>query len=174
MSTRLVELLVLFAPLSLVAVGGGNAVLPELHRQAVLVHGWMDDTQFANAYALAQVVPGPNLLVVSLVGWSALGLPGALLAVIAMCGPSSALALLVARAMRSVRAARLRSRFQPALTPLTVGLTLASGLVLARSADQSPLAVGVTLATVAVLLRTSVHPLLLMSTGAALALAGLI
>jgi chromate transporter len=50
----------------------------------------------------------------------------------------------------------------------------ATGLVLARSADHTPLAVGLTLLSALVLLRTHVHPLLLMGVGAALGLAGLL
>jgi len=171
---RLIELLLVFAPLSLVAVGGGNTVLPDIHRQVVLMHSWMTETQFANAFVLAQAVPGPNILVVSLIGWNVAGLPGAVVALGAMCGPSSLLALLVARALRSARTARLRYRLQRAFSPLTIGLMLSGGLVLARSADHSPLAIGLTLLTVLILLRTTVHPLLLMAAGAVLGLAGLV
>ena len=172
--TRLIELVLLFAPLSLVAVGGGNTVLPDIHRQVVLIHGWMTETEFANAFVLAQAVPGPNILVVSLIGWDVAGLAGALVAVGAMCGPSSVLALLVARALRSTRMARLRFRVQRAFSPLTIGLMLSGGIVLARSADRSPVAIGLTLVTIVILLRTPIHPLLLMAAGAALGLAGLV
>jgi chromate transporter len=119
-------------------------------------------------------VPGPNILYVSLVGWSVAGVPGALVAVAAMCGPSSLLTLGVARALRSARMARLRFRVQRGFGPLTIGLMLSAGLVLARGADHTPLAIGLTLLTVLILLRTSVHPLLLMAAGAVLGLAGLV
>ena len=97
----------------------------------------MSEAEFANAFVLAQVVPGPNILVVSLIGWHVAGVPGALLAVVAMCGPSSVLALAVARALRSPRAARWRYRIQTGLGPLTIGLMLSSGLVL--GAERRPL-----------------------------------
>ena len=70
--------------------------------------------------------------------------------------------------------ARLRFRVQRGFTPLTIGLMLSAGIVLARSADHTPLATGLTLLTVAILLRTSIHPLLLMAAGAVLGLAGLV
>ena len=174
MMGRLIELLLVFAPLSLVAIGGGNTVLPDIHRQVVLIHGWMTETQFASAFVLAQAVPGPNILVVSLIGWNVAGLPGALVALGGICGPSSVLALLVARALRTARMARLRYRVQRGFSPLTIGLMLSGGVVLARSADRSPLAIALTLLTVLVLLRTTVHPLLLMVAGAVLGLAGLV
>ena len=44
----LLTLVAHFALLSLLAVGGANAVVPEMHRQAVEVAGWMTDRQFAD------------------------------------------------------------------------------------------------------------------------------
>jgi chromate transporter len=170
MSERLVELIVMFAPLSLVAVGGANSVLPDVHRQVVSVHGWMTEAAFADAYTLAQTVPGPNILVVCLIGWQVAGLAGALVALIAMCGPSSVLALVVARGLAHPRSAFWRQRLQAGLAPLTVGLVLASGVVLARGSDADLVAVGLTVATTLILLRAPIHPLLLMGAGATLGL----
>jgi chromate transporter len=171
--SRLLEIIIIFAPLSLLAVGGGNSILPDIHRQVVVVHGWMTESQFADSFTLAQAVPGPNLLIVSLVGWDVAGLPGALVALLATCGPSSVLAVVVARGLGTPRVAAWRQRLQVGLAPLTLGLMFATGLVLARSADHTPLAVGLTLLSALVLFRTRVHPLLLMGLGAALGLAGL-
>jgi len=70
----LVALALQFAGLSLVAFGGANAVIPEIHRQAVEVHHWMTDQDFASLFAIAQAAPGPNFLVTTLVGWKAAGL----------------------------------------------------------------------------------------------------
>ncbi len=173
----LLQLAVVFGPLSLVAVGGGNSVLPDIHRQVVTVHGWMTDTQFTDAFTLAQTVPGPNILVVSLIGWHVAGLAGAVVSVLAICGPSSLLALLVARSLASQRAAFWRRRLQAGLAPMTIGLVLASGLVLARGADADLVSVGLTVASAAILLRTGMHPLALIAAGAGIgvarALAGL-
>lgn len=174
MLQTLLDLLLIFAPLSMVAVGGANGVLPDIHRQVVVVHQWMTDTEFASAFTLAQAVPGPNILVVSLIGWHVAGLAGAVVALIGICGPSSALALITARALGNPRLTPWRRRVQLGLGPLSVGLMLASGLVLARSADHGVAAGAVTLGTLLVLLRTTVHPLLLMSAGAVLGLLGLI
>ena len=58
-----------FVLLSLLAVGGANAVVPEIQRVAVDHHQWMTNTQFVDLFAIAQAVPGPNVLIVTLVGW---------------------------------------------------------------------------------------------------------
>lgn len=173
MLQALVDLVAVFAPLSLVSVGGANSILSDVHRQVVVNHGWMSETDFASAFVLAQAVPGPNILVVSLIGWHVAGLAGALVSMAAICGPSSVLALLAARGMHSVRLTRWRALLQAGLGPLTIGLMLATGLILARSADHTPVTVAVTLLTTLVLMRTKLHPLLLIGAGAVFGLAGL-
>ena len=46
MSTPLRQLGITFLWLSLLQFGGTNAVVPEMHRQAVELNGWMTDRQF--------------------------------------------------------------------------------------------------------------------------------
>ena len=84
-----------FVVLSFVAFGGATALLPEMHRVVVLEHGWLDDTTFTHLYAIAQAAPGPNVLVVTLIGWKVAGLAGALATTLAMCLPMSVLIYLL-------------------------------------------------------------------------------
>lgn len=76
-----------FGLMSLFAVGGANSAIPEMHRVAVDVHRWMTDKQFADVFAISQLSPGPNVLIVTLIGYSVAGIAGALAATLAMCGP---------------------------------------------------------------------------------------
>ena len=90
--------------MSLFAVGGANAAIPEMHRVAVEVRHWLTDTQFADVYAISQLSPGPNVLIVTLIGYSVAGVTGALVATLAMCVPTAVLALFVRRFLaRSLR-----------------------------------------------------------------------
>lgn len=66
-----------FAVMSLFAVGGANAAIPEMHRIAVELRHWMTDKQFADIFAISQLSPGPNVLIVTLIGYSVAGVPGA-------------------------------------------------------------------------------------------------
>ena len=59
-----------FGLMSLFAVGGANAAVPEMHRIAVDVQHWMTDRQFADIYAISQLSPGPNVLIVTLIGYT--------------------------------------------------------------------------------------------------------
>ncbi len=81
-----------FALMSLFAMGGANAAFPEMYRLAVDVMHWMTDRQFADLYAIAQVTPGPNVIVVTLIGYRVAGLAGALVAVDHTGGPGPDLA----------------------------------------------------------------------------------
>ena len=68
------QLFLEFALLSFVAFGGATALLPEMHRVVVENHHWLNDTTFTHLYAIAQAAPGPNVLVVTLIGWEVAGL----------------------------------------------------------------------------------------------------
>src|SRR5258708_28393045 len=86
-----------FGLMSLFAVGGANAAIPEMHRVAVEVQHWLTDKQFADVFAIAQMSPGPNVLIVTLIGYSVAGTPGALLPTLALCVPTPVLAYSVTR-----------------------------------------------------------------------------
>lgn len=77
-----------FALLSVVSIGGANAVLPEIRRQVVVVQGWMSDAAFANLFAISHAAPGPNIIMASLIGWQLAGLAGLLVATLAIMIPS--------------------------------------------------------------------------------------
>ena len=79
----------IFTQLSVLAFGGGNTILPEMQRQVVDVHGWMTAADFSALFALGQAAPGPNLMVVTLVGWHVAGWSGMLVTTLAKFGPSS-------------------------------------------------------------------------------------
>jgi len=170
----LAELAAHFALLSLIAIGGAQTVIPEMHRQAVDVARWMTAPEFADLFAISQAAPGPNMLIVALIGWKAAGLAGALVATLAMCGPSCALTYVVNRAWHRFRGSRWRAAVQAGLAPVTVGIVLASGYILTRAADHSLLAYLVTAATIAGLLLTRLNPLCFLAGGGVLGLFGLV
>ena len=164
-----------FSAISLMAFGGGiNTVVPELHRQAVTIHHWMDDRTFADLFAIAQASPGPNMLIVTLVGLKAAGLAGALVATLAVCAPTCLLTFGVMRVWDRVRASRWRAVVQQGIGPVSVGLIAATALVLSRAADRGPVLVGITLATAAFAFFTRFNPLWALGAAAALGLVGLV
>lgn len=161
-----------FSILSLLAVGGAVTVLPEMHRSVVEVHGWMSGAQFAELFALAQASPGPNILVVSLIGWKVAGIAGALVATAAVCGPSCLLTFAVSKIWLRFGNAPWRKPVENGLVPVTVGLMLAGGYLITRSADHSIVAFAITGATAAIMLTTRIHPLWVFAVAGLLGLAG--
>jgi chromate transporter len=169
---RLVELVVMLAPLSLVSIGGANTILPEVHRQVVSVQGWMTDADFADLFALARAAPGPNVLLYSLVGWKVAGVLGALGATLALSGPSSLLAFASLRAWRRFYDAPWRRPVQAGVAPVAVGLMFASAYTLVGAADTTAFAYAITAVVAALTLWTRLHPLALLLGAAALTLTG--
>lgn len=139
-SNPLGELALTFGLMSLMAIGGANAMVPEIHRQVVDVRHWIDEPGFLSLFALSQVTPGPNVLLVSLIGWQLAGLPGLAVATAAMVGPSSLLALAAGRTVRRFERDRWLASGIDALTPIGIGLILAAGLTMGEAAMAQPAA----------------------------------
>lgn len=163
-----------FGVLSLLAFGGANAVLPEIHRQSVAVHHWMTDKDFSALFAIAQSAPGPNFIVATLIGWKAAGVPGALVATAAMCAPSCFLTFWVVKAWDRYRETRWRAAIAAGIAPVTVGLVFSSAFVLIRAADANWRLAIVTAASASVAYFTRLNPLWCLAAAAALGLTGVL
>ena len=168
----LVELARTFVVISLVAIGGINAIMPEVYRQVVDVHGWMSASELANLYALSQASPGPNGLVVGLVGWQVAGLAGFSVSVLATNVPPALLAFGMSRLRRRLGAESWLGTAQAGMVPVAIGLILANGVLTAQAADETWLAVAVTVVATLVVWRTRFNPLWLLAAGGVLGLLG--
>jgi chromate transporter len=158
-------LFVTFATLSLLAVGGANAIVPEMHRQIVEIHGWLDSAAFTQIYALAQAAPGPNILVSSALGWVIAGPAGMAAATFGIVAPAWALAWFVAGLSErladrpGVKAAR------GGLVPIAVGLILASGLIMVEAVALEWIALALAAAATLFVWRTEYSPLWTLGAG---------
>jgi chromate transporter len=175
--TDWLSLLLHFGVLSLLSVGGGISVVPDMHRYLVVEQGWLTHPQFTSSVALAQIAPGPNVLFVALMGWNVgvnagsvvLGVLGAALCLMGLVIPSSLLTLLATRwAHRNQTRPGVRA-FKAGLTPLVVALLastawllLAPSLTAGNALAAALLVLGATL----VLWRTSIHLLWMLAAGA--------
>ena len=81
--TTLLQIAAMFSLLSLLAFGGGAAVLPDMRRQAVEVHHWVTSREFLDMFALSRAIP-PGSMIVVLIGQRAAGILGGLVALLAM------------------------------------------------------------------------------------------
>ncbi|MEO6354363.1 MAG: chromate transporter [Oxalobacteraceae bacterium] len=164
---ELIDMSLHMALLSLMAVGGVTAVLPDIHRYVVETQGWMNSEQFAALFALSQAAPGPNALFITLFGLQMAGLPGAFGATLGMFAPSSLLAYHAVGWADLFSHTRWLNAFRRGMAPITVGLVLSSGFLLARAVDTNISGIVLTAITVTVvLLRSRWNPLWLIVAGA--------
>jgi chromate transporter len=163
-----------FGLMSLFAVGGANSAIPEMHRVAVDVQHWLSDKQFADVFAISQMSPGPNVLIVTLIGYSVAGVAGALVATLSMCVPTAVLAYGVSRLLTRSSQSRWPAIIQAALVPLSIGLMGASGLILALTSDRTWTAVLVTAVAAILASTTRLNPFWVLLGGGCVGFAGLI
>ncbi len=128
---RLLELALFFGLMSVLSVGGLPSVMGEVQRHVVDVRNWVAPEEFVQLYAVGQAAPGPNVLIVSLIGWKVSGMSGALVALLAMCGPAAVISWWVSGLWERFKDSPLRATIQRAMAPMVVGLVAAGGYVLA-------------------------------------------
>jgi chromate transporter len=127
----LLQLALYFGLLSLISVGGLPGIMGEVQRIVVEQQGWVTAPEFVQLYAVGQAAPGPNVLIVSLIGWKVAGLAGALVATIAMVAPAGVMVWYVSGLWDRFKDSAWRAVVQRAIAPLVVGLISAGGFVLA-------------------------------------------
>lgn len=172
MNSTLITLAVIFTQLSLIAFGGGNTILPEMHRQVTDVHHWLTDADFAALFALAQAAPGPNMMVAPLIGWQVAGFAGMLVSTVAIFGPSSILTAIALRLWRRFKDNSWRQTVQAGLVPVSIGLVAASAVLIVQAADRTWLLVAISAGVALVSVKTRLHPLWLLAAGAAIGWTG--
>jgi chromate transporter len=150
-----------FAYLSILTVGGGMAAFPEMKILTVEVHKWLTFPQLIHLYSVGQMAPGPNMMMVLVIGQWAGGMLGALAVLIAFFGPTALLTFVVARLWKKIEKWPWRTSIQQGLAPVSIGLLLAGCFTMARGAitgvETAAIAVGVLL----ILQRYKVNPALL-------------
>jgi chromate transporter len=178
----MLSLLGLFGSLSLMSIGGGNTVLPEMHMRAVNGYHWLTDSQFADIFSISQAAPGPSILIVSLVGYAAGlhvagvagGLAGGVLATVAMILPAALLMYLVTLSWKRAQNSKWRIAVEKGFAPLTVGLILATSLVMSRAADHDWRAYSITAVATVIFVRTETNPLIVVAGAALLGYVGFV
>lgn len=150
------------------AVGGGAAVLPEM--QHVMLHKFnMPTMQFVHIYGLGQLVPGPNMLAVLVMGQVVAGFAGSLVVGFAFFVPSSVATFFAGRIWEKAGDIPWRRTLQKSLEPISIGLMCSGVYSIGKDALinwQTSLA---SLVVFVLLLKTKINPLILIALCAILA-----
>ena len=170
------ELAIRFLVIGALAFGGGQVALPLVERLAIGDTGWLSPAQFAAGVGLAYATPGPVLILAAFVGYAVAGVPGALVATIAVFAVPIALAASAAAVVARLEGSARFRRFGAGASAGAVGLLGVTLIVLARPiTDVAPvLLLGSGVAFLAARRRSPIAILLVaVVAGAGLGAAGL-
>jgi chromate transporter len=147
-----------FALLSLFAVGGGVSMLiPQMHQEFVLQYHLLDERSFTELLAVSQATPGPNFLLVPLIGFRVASWAGALASMFAFLALPVTITFFVGRLLHQHENEWIR-RFRRGFRPLTGGLWIAAGIVVAMATDHSLVPVVLTIGVAAISLVIDIPP----------------
>lgn len=149
-------------------------MLPEARMLVVDTHHWLTEDQFRDIYSLGQVVPGPNMLMVMVIGYHVSGYFGALVAYLGFFVPAGLLSWGASRAWDHFEGSPWRSSFQRGFAPLVVGLMASGAIAIARTAIDGPITTGIAIAVfVGVCFMKRVNPAFLVLAGGVVGLIAL-
>jgi chromate transporter len=174
-STPSVTLILYLLFLSLISFGGIPAVLPDLRHFVVTTNGWLTDQEFANCFAIVQVLPGPNMiLMMAFIGWKVGGTATAVAGGLAIFTPSAALCFAAFRLAERFRDTNWQRVVRRGLAPVTIGLVVAGGYVMSMAGSTGLVSGAVTITAAAALLFSRLNPIWLLVLGGALGAMGLL
>ena len=131
---KLLLLYYLFAKISLFTFGGGYAMIPLFQDELVTKGHFLNEAEFANMVALAQVTPGPvGLNAATYIGYSQAGFLGSLMATLGLATPSFLLTMLAAIFLSKAKESALLKNMLLGIRPAVVGLIAAAVIFFANT-----------------------------------------
>ena len=156
----LLVLAISFATTALVSFGGILVMVPEIHRISVEVYRWASDAEFASAFAVSQMAPGPNIMLMSLIGWRAFGILGLLVATFAVILPPGILAIIAGRMEVRFSKSAFFKLVRTSLPPIVIGLMMASALITAKIAVDGVIGIFIAAGVAIFVALTKQNPLI--------------
>lgn len=157
--SQIPALVVVFAYLSLLTVGGGMAAFPEMKTLVVDSHHWMTFPQLIHLYSIGQMAPGPNMMMIAGIGQWVAGPLGALVVVLAFFLPTGLFTLWVGRLWNRLDHWPWRASIQRGLAPVSIGLLLAGAISIARGAITGGTSAAILVMVFGILVLTRVNPI---------------
>jgi len=128
----------LFLSFNWLALQGFGGVLAVVQRELVEKKRWMTREQFVEDWAVAQIMPGPNVVNLSLmIGGRYFGLPGALAALAGMLAAPLVIVLLLAALYGSVADSAAAQGALRGMGAVAAGLITATGIKLIAALDKN-------------------------------------
>jgi chromate transporter len=144
----LLELLVVFLRLGILAIGGG--VQAFMYRDLVEIKKWISEKEYLTGFAIAQVLPGANPVNLALYfGLQLRGGPGASAAVLGMVVPAFCIILAMGFAYRQFAGHSAVHFILVGVASVGVAATLAQGIKIAKRIDRDWLTIAAAVITFA-------------------------
>ena len=163
----MLDLILTFLKIGAFTFGGGMVMIPFLEQDAVNTFGWLTQREFIDAIAMGQITPGPIVISSVFIGYKAAGYLGAVIAMGAISLPTFFYSIAAAYQLHRLRT-NLRVRaFLKGVGPAVVGMILAAGFTIARTALVDVWTAILALACLAALARFKADPsLVIVAAGA--------
>ena len=159
-----------FGLISLLAFGGGQAVLPLIERISAQQHDWVTVPAFTASVGFGYLIPGPVTTLSTFIGYQAGGLTGALAATLGIFLAPTILAALAAASVERFAKNRWLRAFSAGAVPAVAGLLVATFVHIAQQSLTSwPLA-GIALVGLGISAKTKIQPLWILLGGGILGL----
>lgn len=154
----LLTLSTIFLRIGSVTFGGGLVMVPLIESEVVNTHHWLTHQEFADAFALGQITPGPVLITATFVGYRVAGTLGALVATISIFLPAFLLTIAAASSLRRFRDNEQVQAFLRGVAPAVVGLLVAAALSVGRAGIHSWVGISIMVLSVFMLIRFRPNP----------------
>jgi chromate transporter len=153
----LLTLFLTFLKIGAVLYGSGYVLLAFLRADFVEGLGWLTDQQLIDAVAVGQFTPGPVFTTATFIGYLVGGVPGALLATVAIFLPSFIFVALVFPIVPRLRRSPWTSAMLDGVNVAALGLMAGVTWELARAALVDWLTVVLAIVAAVILLRTKLN-----------------
>ncbi len=164
--SQLAQLFLTMLKIGAVLYGSGYVILAFLEGDFVDRLGWVSHQQVLDAASVGQVTPGPVFTTATFLGYVVAGLPGAVLATVAIFLPSFVFVALLTRLATWLRSRAWTSALLDGVNATALALMAGVSLELGRSALVDPLTMGLAVATVVLLWRTRLNSAWFIAAGA--------
>ena len=165
------RLFLVFLKIGAVLYGGGYVILAFLQNDFVERLGWLTQQQLIDAVSVGQVTPGPVFTTATFIGYVLKGVPGALLATLAIFLPSFVFVAVSHRYIERMRSSPWFSGLLDGVNAAAVGLMGGVTIQLAREAIVDAISFVLAVAALALLVATKINSAWLILAGGAIGIA---
>jgi chromate transporter len=154
--------------------GGGFVLVPILYQKLVVSLAWLTPREFLDGVAISNLTPGPIAVLATFAGYRIQGVPGALVATLALFAPALLLMGLLCHFYGRLKDLAYAQNLLAGLAPTVVGLILGAAVLLAPGALHGWTNAVLFGLALLLLIRFRWHPAFVLGLGALAGVAGFV